>query len=305
MLLFLLSSKRMRAWGKPGASAPQTVRRYIPDDQLPAAVSFYIEHAPEDTKYANAIIKGLTKYGHPQVTDAAQAQISFAVISRYKNTTSVDPEKQIVFPILVQDTVIEDAALQRIQWIDFRHGLKNLKTLALLLPEPAKLMKALGVVPISGQVLYPRIIQMFDYFLTLLAFFSVSIWIPLWLEFNQQFLEYGNLIPFLIINAILSVLIVRAVFLSRHALVNREGKLASLGRLTVSILWIGFLGASQIIYIANVILFMTGATEPILERGTAITFLPISFVVGIVLIGFFSLWNWGDLTRWFPQRQRK
>ena len=305
ILLLLLASKRMRAWGKPSASAPQTAQRYIPDDQLHNAVPFYIEHAPEDTKYANAIIKGLTKYGHPQVTDAAQAQISFAVISRYKNTTSVNPEKQIVFPILVQDTVIEDAALQRVQWIDFRRGLKNLKNLALLLPEPTKLTKALGVIPISGQVLYPRIIQMLDYFLTLLAFFSASIWIPLWFEFNQQFLAYQNLIPFLIVNIIVSVLIVRAVFLSRRALVNREGKLASLGRLIGSILWIGFLGIIQSFYIASVLLILTDAIEPVLERGTAITFLPLSFVVGFVLIALFGLMNWGDLTRWFPQRQRK
>ncbi len=146
---------------------------------------------------------------------------------------------------------------------------------------------------------------MLDYFLTLLAFFSASIWIPLWFEFNQQFLAYQNLIHFLIVNIIVSVLIVRAVFLSRRALVNREGKLASLGRLIVSILWIGFLGIIQSFYIASVLLILTDATEPVLERGTAITFLPLIFVVGFVLIALFGLMNWGDLTRWFPQRQRK
>jgi len=304
IMLLLLSSKGMRAWGKPGASAPQATRVYHSEVEQPAPVPFFIEYAPEDVKYANAITKGLEKYNHPLVADATQAKVSFAIISRYKNTTTINPEKEIVFPIIVQDTVIEDKTLQRIQWIDFRRGLRNLNNLALLLPEPAKLMKALGVVPISGQVVYPRIIQMLDYFLTLLAFFSVSVWIPLWLEFSRQFLKYNGLIPFMIINLIISVLILHAVFSSRHALVNREGKLASLGRLIGSIIWIGFIGMIQTIYIVNVILYVTGATKPELTRGTVIIFLPFSFALGIILIALFGIFNWGDLIRWFPRRQK-
>lgn len=304
-LLLLLSSKGMRVWGKPSASAPRSVRAYRPETDEPAPTSFFIEHAPEDIKFANAIIKGLKKYNHPQVESAEQAQASFVIISRYKNTTSIDPEKQAVFPIIVQDTVIEETDLQQIQWIDFRRGLRNLKNLAVLLPEPAKLMKALGVIPISNQNVYPRIIQMLDYFLTLLAFFSISVWIPLWLEFYKQFLSYDGLIPFLIINTILSFLIIRAVVSSRRALVNREGKLASLGRLIASILWIGFNGFIQTIYIINVILFLTGAVTPELTRGTVIIFLPISFVLGIILISLFGIWNFADLVRWFPHRTKK
>ena len=80
-------------------------------------------------------------------------------LSRYKNSTSIDPEKQVVYPILIQDAYIEDRNLQQIQWIDYRGGIRNLDKLAKLLPEPERLLKALGVAPISGQVLYPRIIQ--------------------------------------------------------------------------------------------------------------------------------------------------
>lgn len=305
VMLFLLSSKGMRVWGKPGASAPRSTPAYKPETTQPDPVPFFIEHAPEDRKYADAIIKGLKKYDHPQVTEAGQAQVSFVIISRYKNTTSIDPEKQVVYPIILQDTVIGESALQRIQWIDFRRGLKNLKNLALLLPEPEKLMKALGVIPISNQVVYPRIIQMLDYFFALLAFFSISVWIPLWLEFYKQFFGYSDLIPFLIINSILSILILHAVYSSRRALINREGRLASLGRLIVSIVWIGFLGSIQTIYIINVLLFLTGAVKPELTRGTVILFLPFSFVLGLILISFFGLWNFNDLTRWFPYRRKR
>ena len=239
----------------------------------------------------------------------SQAQVNLALISCYKNTTSIDPERQVVFPIIIQDTVIEDATLQRIQWIDFRRGLRNLKNLAMLLPEPAKLMKALGVVPISGQVVYPRIIQMLDYFLTLLAFFSVSVWIPLWLEFGRQFLLTQNSALFLIVNVILSAMVISIVFSSRRALVSRKGSQASLGRLIGSILSVGFIGFIQAVYIINVIIAMT--TDPRIAsngtdmRGSAILFLPLSFALGIILIGLFGLWNWGDLTRWFPQRQKQ
>jgi hypothetical protein len=299
----------MRVWGRPGASAPRSVRSYHSEISQPESVRFFIEHAPEDTKYASAIIKGLKKYGHQQVADAEQAQVNFAVISSYKNTTSVDPEKQAVFPIIVQDTVIEDATLQRIQWIDFRRGLRNLKDLAVLLPEPAKLMKALGVVPLSGQVVYPRIIQMLDYFLTLLAFFSVSIWIPLWIEFGRQFFLIQSPVVFLVANLIFLGLVINTVFSSRNALVSRKGRHASLGRLIVSILWVGFVGLVQSVYVINVIISMT--TVPVIApngtdmRGSALLFLPLSFSLGIILIGLFSIWNWGDLIRWFPQRQKK
>lgn len=307
-LLVLLSSKGMRVWGKPGASAPRFANPYQPQINQPAAVPFFIEHAPEDIKYANAIIKGLTSYGHPHVANAEQAQVNFAIISCYKNTISIDPEKQMVFPIIVQDTVIEDLNLQRIQWIDFRRGLRNLKNLAILLPEPAKLMKALGSVPLSGQVVYPRIIQMLDYFLTLLAFFSVSVWIPLWLEFGKQFLQLKNSVSFLIINAILSTIILFTVFYSRRTLINRKGRLASLGGLIGSILWVGSVGFAQALYILNSIITIVTANGPELSndlRGSVITFLPISFTLGMILIGFFSILNLGDLIRWFPKKQKQ
>jgi len=300
VMLFLLSSKGMRVWGKPGASAPRHHHPYMPETGQPVPVPFFIDHAPEDEKFADAIVKGLKKYEHPQMMRADEAQASFVIISRYKNTTSIDPEKQIVYPIIVQDTVIEEDTLQRIQWIDFRRGLRNLKNLAILLPEPARLMKALGVIPMSNQIIYPRIIQMLDYFLTLLAFFSISIWIPLWLEFHNQFLEYDGLTPFLAINAILSILILHAVFSSRRALINRQGKLASLGRMIISIVWIGFNGFVQTIYITNVILILTGAVQPELTRGFVIIFLPFSFALGIFFISLFAIWNFGDLARWFP-----
>jgi hypothetical protein len=248
-LLIMMSSTGMRTWGKPGASIPRRGKRYRLEGQGPEPVPFFIEYAPEDEKYAGAIIKGLTRHGHPQVMEVGQAGANFVIISRYQNDISMDPQKHVVYPIIIQDVPVDDPDLQRIQWIDFRAGLKNLDNLAHLLPHPEKLLRALGVVPISRQVIYPRIIQMLDYYLILLGFFTCSVWIPLSLEFGRQFIQLDNFMTFVIANIIFTALIIWSVFLSRQALITRTGKGASLGRLTASLLWVGLINFIQTCYI--------------------------------------------------------
>ncbi len=313
VLLLLLSSKGMRVWGKPEASVPQFANPYNPKIEHPKPMSFFIEHVQEDSKYADAIIQALTNYGHSLVTKEELPQINFAIISGYKNTISIDPQMHVLFPIIIQDAEIEDKNLQRIQWIDFRRGLRHLNSLAQLLPEPSKLMKALGVAPISQQNVYPRIIQMLDYFLMLLAFFSIGIWIPLSLEFGGQFLQFNKLVVmevvrFISINIVLTAVILNTMFSARRALVSRKGDLASLGKLIGALLWVGFVGFTQTIYIIHIIVTQTAATNTMLEagpRGTVVLFQPFSFVLGTLLITLFGIWNWRDLTRWFPKKQGK
>ncbi len=307
-LLYALSLRGMRAWGKPGASAPQRPKRYRLDIQKAEAMPFFIEYALEDKKYADAIIKGLTHYDHPRVTEVEQAKASFAIISRYKNSISIDPQKHVVYPIIIQDTNVTDKNLQRIQWIDFRSGLKNLDHLARLLHQPERLLKALGVIPISRQVIYPRIIQIIDYYLILLGFFTFSVWVPLSLEFGKQFLQLKNFIPFVIVNVIFTGLILLSVFHSRQALVTRTGKNASLGRLIGSLLWVGLVNFFQTCYLILFVIDATTLTGITLQqdmRGSVTLFLPISFSLGFILICFLGIFNWRDLTRWFPYRGEK
>ena len=306
VLLLLLSSKGMRLWGKPIASAPRFSNPYQPDVEHPTPVAFFIEHAPQDKKYAEAISNELTKYGHPQMTDAAQAEASFVLLSRFKNSTAIDPQKHALYPILIQDTNIEDGNIQRIQWIDFRRGIRNLDRLARLLPEPGKLLRALGVAPISGQILYPRIIQILDYFLALLGFFSISAWIPLGIELGRELFQLDNWVSFLIVNAIFSALTLGIIFFTRRALIQREGRFASLGWLTASLFFIGVIVFIQAFYLlanianAAVLAIPIPASDDL--RGSVSMFMPCSCTLGVMLIGFLSLWNWRDLIRWFPSR---
>jgi hypothetical protein len=311
ILLGLLSSRGMRLWGKPSASAPSFANPFQPKVKQPEVVPFYIEHAPEDKKYADALAKGLSKHGHPQVMTAEEAQADFILISRYKNSTLINPEKRVVYPIMIQDTQVADVMMRRIQWIDFRRGIRHLDSLGKLLPEPTRLLKELGVAPLSQQNLYPRIIQILDYYLILLGFFSVSAWLPLMIELGGQFFQLPNVQIFLAINIALSLLILLIVFFARRALVSRWGRLASLGSLVGAIAWIGILGCAQVLYIISNIMDATdlagvlasGAQEDI--RGSVIMFFPIAYILGLILIGFFSIWNWGDLMRWFPYREKQ
>ncbi len=304
VLLFLLSSQGMRLWGKPLASAPRFANPYQPTEKNPRPVPFFIEHAPEDAKYAQAISRELTRYGHPHATAVAQAEANFVLLSHYKNSSAIDPEQHVLYPVLIQETNIEDQNLQRIQWIDFRGGVRNLDRLALLLPEPARLLRALGVSPISGQVLYPRIIQILDYFLALLGFFSISIWIPLGLELGRELLQLKNWFSFLITNLLLSGLMLGIIFVIRRAVIRRQGRLASLAWLNTSLFLIGVIIFMQAFYLLVNVANAADLAAPIPIandlRGSVITFLPCSCLLGMMLIGILSLWNWRDLVRWFP-----
>jgi hypothetical protein len=304
VMLALLSSKGMRRWGKPGSSVPKFANPYKPEGGRAEPTQFLIEYAREDKKYAEAIIANLTEYNHPQVTDPAQAKICFTILSRYKNSTAIDPEKHALYPLVIQDTQVDDPRIQRIQWIDFRRGLQNLDSLAMLLPQPAKMLKALGVAPIGRQVLYPRIIQIMDYYMVLLGFFWLSIWIPLGIQLGKELMPQVGTVSILI-NAVLIVLSLAALFSARQALVNRQGRLASPWTLSGLLFTLGMISFAQTIYLLAVIDNVTkvsSATATTDMRGAVIMFLPCSFMVGFILIIFLSLWNWQDLMRWFPYK---
>jgi len=185
-------------------------------------------------------------------------------------------------------------------------GIRNLDRLAKLLPEPSKLLNAIGIAPISGQVLYPRIIEILDYFLTLLAFFALSAWIPLGIELGRELFQLDNWISFLIVNAIFSALTLVIIFLARRALIRREGRLASLRWLIASLFFIGLIVFIQAFYLLANIAAATALAIPIPAsddlRGSVSMFMPCSCTLGMLMIGFLSLWNWQDLIRWFPSR---
>ena len=158
LLLIVLRLPGMQRWGRPEAIAPRFANIYRPNIHKPDPVHYHIDHAPEDKVVARELEKELTKYGHTAAEGLASANEVLVLLSRFKTDTEADPEKQVVYPILIQRVKIPEK-LSKVQWIDFRKGVHNLEAIAQLLPQPAKLLTALGVRPTgSGQAAMPNIV---------------------------------------------------------------------------------------------------------------------------------------------------
>lgn len=158
LLLIVLRLPGMQRWGRPEASVPKFANLYRPTILKPEPVHYYVDHAPEDKVIARELEKELTRHGHAAAKELASANEALVLLSRFKMDTEADPEKQVVYPILIQRVKLPEK-LSKVQWIDFRKGVRNLEAIAKLLPQPAKLLTALGVRPTSsGQAAMPNIV---------------------------------------------------------------------------------------------------------------------------------------------------
>ncbi|MFN8458226.1 MAG: toll/interleukin-1 receptor domain-containing protein, partial [Anaerolineae bacterium] len=245
VLILLLRSSGMQRWGKPIASRPIFAKPYKPDIKNPRPTSFTVDFAPEDQKYAADLIEGLQKYGHPYRAGDHTAEVTFVLISKYKRKTDYPLEKRVVYPIILEATKDINRDLQRIQWIDFRRGLRHVEVLAQLLPEPTRLLKALGIVPLGSQTVLPSIIQALIYFLTILAMFTLGSSLVFLYRARAELstgavsLMVGQLLIFLSV-----------VIWSTRALINRSSKLNSLRNLSLLIVLFGFLTFVQFVTVA-------------------------------------------------------
>lgn len=174
ILLFILRSAGMQRWGKPEAIIPKYINPHDPKIPNPSPVPFYVDYAVEDRIVAGDLIETLKKYGHPQVENIQEAKAVFALISQFKSDTEAIPEKQMLFPVLIQTNENVSKKLSRIQWIDFRPGVRGLDTIAQLLPHPKELLKALGMRPVSSQTVYSPAITAIYYFISLVTIVSVG-----------------------------------------------------------------------------------------------------------------------------------
>lgn len=296
LLLIFIHLPAMRRWGKPVAVSPRFANRYLPNNPRPRPVKFAIDAAEEDGKYADDIFKGLTKYNHQYVEDAARAEVIFALLSRYKKSTAYDPEKQNVYLVIIQTVKDIDRKLQRIQWIDFRRGMKNLDALAQLLPEPAKLFKALGISPMGNQLTLPPIIQVLVYFLTFIGILTFNSWIIFALQVSSSIsvLEAALLTP--LVGASVGM-----IFLTVRSLINRAGIMASLRNLILLLLFL-------LIFLTLFHLHITGyyhlgmAEES--SKSIILVWTGLFYLIGLIITTALSLWYIKDLRRWFPSKRR-
>ncbi len=307
-LFFVLRSKGMQRWGKPEATMPKFANPYKPDDSKPKPVSFFIDHAPQDRLVAEEMTRVFEHHGHPRAADVASAKAVFVLLSAFKNDTSADPEDQVVYPVLIQTTQ-PSQKLSKIQWIDFRSGVRNLDAMAHLLPEPAKLLSALGIRPLGNQMVLPTVITTLRNFVILLGIFTGGSIVQYLGEFYNAGLdlvlntdEAGGILFGFIGNLLLIGAL--TFFMVRH-LAARKGWFASLRNFILGLLGIGLLifALQEVDLRALDMLDYLGI--PVEETSLAATFPMMIYLVGGPALALFLFVRRQDVRRWFPANVKK
>jgi hypothetical protein len=307
-LLFILRSAGMQRWGRPEASLPKFANIYHPNIPQPKPVHFYIDHASEDRMIAGDLADELKKYGHMPAGELAAADEVLVLLSRFKTDTQADPEKQVVYPILVQRTKISEK-LSRMQWIDFRKGVRNLEAIAQLLPQPARMLAALGVRPTTGaQAAMPNIVLVLvDYLIIMgivdlgsfLSYMLELIHLDLGLLFKQEPANVFREISLFFFCVTLSGAILAFMV---QSLSERRGWFASPGPFILGLTAVLFLFTWQaVLGDETTTLFMNHG----IPSETIFSGLPfLSFVLGGILVGVAILFRRKTLRRWFPAKAK-
>lgn len=281
---------------------PKFANPYKPDKPHPTLVLFFIDHTAQDRIVAEEMTQVFEKYGHPPATDIASAKAVFALLSTFKTDTAANSEKQMVFSVLVQSTQ-PSAKLSKIQWIDFRSGVRNLDAMAQLLPEPFNLLTALGIRLLGNQLVLPSVIMTVRYFILLLGIFSAGAVVNYLLDFFDTGYDLaltGGILPgFLLTLFVIGAL---AFFMIRH-LAARKGWFASLGDFIIGLAGLGLLIYFQ--YNIDDLIYNTpDAAGQAQDTSPAILYPIYVYVIGTVVTTIFFFLRRQDVRRWFPAKAK-
>jgi hypothetical protein len=303
-LLFILRSSALQRWGKPEAILPRYANPYTVEDITPNPVSFFVDYAVQDRAAAQDLVNTLKAHGHIQTDNIREARTVLVVISRFKADTEADPETQVVFPIMLQFNDNISPVLMKIQWVDFRPGVRKLEALARLLDNPKELLKALGMRPVSSQTVYSPIVTTIYYFMIYLTAFTVGSSLKYFFSseglLNLTDESFGGVFLGLffqiLLFCILTVLVLRG-------LTTRNGWFASFRMLILALIGIGILLGWQLSMAAEAGIELEESTGMDNSNIMAI-FIPFSiYFIGILamLVVFFR--NRRDIKRWFPAKR--
>jgi hypothetical protein len=305
LLLFILRSPAMQRWGKPEAIIPKYVNPRDAKIKDPAPVPFFVDYAVQDRVIAEDLTNTLKKYGHPQAENIQSARAVFALISRFKSDTEADPESQMVFPILVQTNDNIAPKLSRIQWIDYRPGVRGLDTIAQLLPNPKELLKALGMRPVSSQTVYSPFITALYYFIIFLAVINIGTSVdyifesPALMDASQE--AFDATITGFLVNILLFCGL--AYFMVR-GLTSRKGLFSSFRSILAGVFILGILVFVQSVLDAAVLEDMENAGLNTSDVGISFANLTLMiYFLGIFLTGFVFIRNRRDAKQWFPAKK--
>lgn len=305
LLLWALRSPALQRWSKPEANVPRFASPGKTALLNPQPVPFFVDYAPQDRAVAEDLIDTLVRYGHAQAADVHSARAVFVLISRFKNDTAADPDRQVVFPVILQTNNAIARNLSRIQWIDFRPGVRGLDVIAQLLPEPRELVKALGMRPVSALTVFPPMITTLYFFIIFFSAINLGAavdylllsgildYVPVEWQFPTVAALAANLVLFTGLGLLMLRGLTSRTGLFAHFPVILAG-LAVQGALLFSYNWLD-----------SVIL------EPAAEAGFDLDEIGLSFAnfgdwiffVGIFALLFVFFRNRQDARRWFPSRR--
>ncbi len=298
ILLAFLSSKALDRWGRPEATRVRFANPLDPRLKEIRPVTFAIEHAGEDGRYAEAIGRELKKAGHQPAPEGLEAEASLVLISTHQKTTRFDPERQAVYPVLLQSVAEIDPVLARLQWIDFRNGLRNLHKLAQLLPDPQRLLKALAIAPVGSQTVYPPVVAFWLGYAVLSGVITGGSLLVMLFGFFGTITSQGltlNLFFSVIASFMDVVFLELAIFWVVRALGGRRGGAAALYPILVIYLF-------QVLNV-ELISLRESINNSSLSLGLVVSIYNLGiFLGGGLLALLYALVRWQDLWRWLPRR---
>ena len=303
-LLFILRSPTLQRWGKPEATTPRYANPYNVENITPQPVSFFVDYAVQDRIAAKDLIDILKEHGHIQAENLHQARTVLVMISRFKADTEADPETQVVFPVMLQFNDNISPELMKIQWVDFRPGVRKLEALARLLDNPKELLKALGMRPVSSQTVYTPIVTTIYYFMIYLTAFTVGSSMKYFFS-SEALLDLSDesfggvfigLLFQILMFCILTILVLRGV-------TTRNGRFASFRMLVLALIGIGILLGWQLSMAAEAGIELEDTTGMDNSNFMAI-FIPFSiYFIGIIAMTIVFFRNRRDIQRWFPAKK--
>ena len=309
LLAGLLLTPDMQRRGFPEAARLRFANPLRLDGQATRPILFAMEYAPEDVRYTEGLRETLEENGHRMVKPEETAEANFVLMSTYKKQTLYDTEHQVVYPILIQS--VRDVApdLQRIQWIDFRHGIQHVNRLARLLPEPERLLKGLAVPPTGSQEVFPFAVSSLLYFFLvtgllqggglLLSLLALLVWT---LQGNSVQGAEAQ-----ILGVILSgFLLLGTVDIATRALRSRADGASALYPLFILSM---FQVAISLLSMIVVAFYRQGAEleaevrlTAMAARASTINWVVLPLAVAVIIL--ILLFRWRELYRWLPHRQR-
>jgi hypothetical protein len=308
LLAGLLFTPDMQRRGRPEAARLRFADPLIVDNQVLHPVRFAVDHAPEDMPYADGLKQTLEGNGHRREEGDAPPEASFVLLSTYKKETDYDTNHQVVYPVLLQSVEALDPDLQRIQWIDFRSGLRHADRLARLLPVPERLLKGLAVPPTGSQEVFPFAVNALMYFTLitgllqggglLLSLMSLFVWA---LRGNSVRGAEAQILGVMLSG----FLLLGTVKVATRALRSRADGASTLYPLFILNVFQILISLSSMLVIA---VYRQGASleSELRLLGMAARASALNWVVmplAVLIIAVILLLRWQEIYRWLPRRK--